>query len=250
MNILGIDTSTKKANVCLEFNNKIIDKSIDNEITHSEKLLPLVDDVLKAENISLKEIDYLACCTGPGSFTGIRIGIATVKAFAKTLNVPIFAVSSLDILAYTNVASDYVISIMDAKNSRIYYSVYRIIKKECDGDLVPYLKKVCDYANDTIDVAIEKISNLFTDITKNTNTSITIVGDCVDNYKDLFMSILNSKFTTINTDTQNLSGQILISMLKNYIKLGINSEYTKDYLTLDAIYVRPSQAERAKNNEV
>lgn len=250
MNILGIDTSTKKANVCLEYNNKIIDKSIDNEITHSEKLLPLVDDVLKSENTSPKGIDYLACCTGPGSFTGIRIGIATVKAFAKTLNAPIFAVSSLDVLAYTNITSDYVLSIMDAKNSRIYYSVYKIERKECNNILVPYLERICDYANDNIDVALEKISSVFSDINTDTNTSITIIGDCVDNYKDMFIPILNSKFTTINTDTQNLSGQVLVSMLKNYIKLGIDSDYKKDYLTLDAIYVRPSQAERAKNNEI
>jgi len=250
MNILAIDTSTKKANICLEYNNKRIDKSIDNEITHSEKLLPLVDEVLKSENTTLKEIDYLACSAGPGSFTGIRIGIATVKAFAKVLNAPIFNISSLDILGYTNINSDYVISIMDAKNSRIYYSIYRIEKKEQNGNLLPYLERICDYSNDTIDIALEKINDILSNENVTENTYINVVGDCVDNYSDLFVNKLTKHFKSINTYNETLSANTLVTMLKNYIALGIDNKYINNYLTLDAIYVRPSQAERAKNNEL
>ena len=125
MNILGIDTSTKKANVCIKKDKLIVDKNINNEITHSEKLLPLLDECLKESNCKLQDIDYLATSIGPGSFTGIRIGIATIKAIAKVLEVPIFAVPSLDMLAYTDKDDDanYAISIMDAKNNRIYYGV-------------------------------------------------------------------------------------------------------------------------------
>jgi len=248
MNSLAIDTSTKKANVCLKYGHKLTNESIDNEITHSEKLLPLIDKVLNSENKTLKDLTHLACTIGPGSFTGIRIGIATIKAFAKALNTPVFAVSSLDVLAYINTDDDYVISIMDAKNSRIYYSIYKIIRKTHDNVLIPYLEKISDYCNDTIDVALEKISTILNK--ENTSaSSISIIGDCVDMYKENFIDVLTSQFKVVNTYNKNLSADVLVNMLENYSKLKIADNYTKNYLTLDAIYVRPSQAERAKNNE-
>lgn len=250
MNILAIDTSTKSANVCLEYNNKITNKSIDNNITHSEKLLPLIDEVLQSSNASLNEIDYLACSLGPGSFTGIRIGISTIKAFAKTLNLPVFCVSSLDILAYANTKTNYIISIMDAKNSRIYYCVYKIKSTESGNFSTPYLEKLCDYCNDTIDIAIEKISNILSKESSEKSDCINIIGDCAETYKENFITSLNNRFNKINTYTINLSADVLVSMLKNYINLGLDSDYKKNYLELDAIYVRPSQAERAKNNEL
>ena len=246
MNILGIDTSTKKANVCIKKDDTILDKSINNEITHSEKLLPLIDKTLNEADISLKDIDYLACSIGPGSFTGIRIGLATIKAFAKVINKPIFAVSSLDILAYANYKnlSDYVISIMDAKNSRIYYSVYKVME---DNNL-KYLKRLSEYQNDIIDTALENIANILKK--EGSISSIQIIGDCAKAYETSFNSSLNCICDTISFKDEELSGKSLVNMLNNYMLLNISNNYTKDYLTLDAIYVRPSQAERAKKNEL
>ncbi len=251
MNILAIDTSTKKANVGLKINDFVTYKNIDNEITHSEKLLPLVDDTLKENNLKIKDIDYLACSIGPGSFTGIRIGIATVKAFAKVLNIPVFSASSLDILAYTDIdtSSDYVISVMDAKNSRIYYSVYKIEKAEYNNETIPVLNKIFDYSNDIIDVALDKILDIFKDKKENV-ASLKIIGDCLDVYKDTFTNKLDNYFSNITTYNSDLSCKPLMQMIENYTKTGINKNFEKDYLTLDAIYVRPSQAERAKNNEL
>lgn len=251
MNILGIDTSTKKANVCIKKNNNIINKTIDNEITHSEKLLPLIDQTLKDSKLSLKEINYLACSIGPGSFTGIRIGIATIKAFAKVLDVPIFAVSSLDILAYTDIheSDDYIISIMDAKNFRIYYSVYKVNKLKYYGKLIPVLSTILDYSNDIIDDALDNINNIFLKEDLSTIPNLKIIGDCSEIYEEVFINKLDYLFKTISIHNANLSGESLINMLSNYIKLGFDDNHKKDYLTLDALYVRPSQAERAKNNE-
>ena len=252
MNILAIDTSTKKASVGLKINDFVTYKNIDNEITHSEKLLPLVDDTLNENNLKIKDIDYLACSIGPGSFTGIRIGIATVKAFAKVLNIPVFSASSLDILAYTNIdtSSDYIISVMDAKNSRIYYSIYKIEKDKYDKETIPVLNKIFDYSNDIIDVAIDNILKALSKENNSQELSLTIIGDCANNYKDLFVTSFKNNFNTININNSDLSCKPLIQMVENYTKLGINTQFEKDYLTLDAIYVRPSQAERAKNNEL
>lgn len=248
MNILGIDTSTKKANVCIKKDTTVLDRSIDNEITHSEKLLPLVDKTLKEANISLNDIDHLACSIGPGSFTGIRIGLATVKAFAKVISKPIFAVSSLDILAYTNNDdSDYVISIMDAKNSRIYYCLYKITYT---SENAPLLEKITDYKNDVIDVATKNICETLSKEKISKSSKIRIAGDCVDIYDTVFKEYLTPFFENIQMYTENLSGKVLVNMLENYIKSDNISTYKKDYLTLDALYVRPSQAERAKANEL
>ena len=248
MNVLGIDTSTKKANVCISKENNIISKSIDNEITHSEKLLPLIDKTLKEAAISMQDINYLACSIGPGSFTGIRIGIATVKAFAKVLNVPIFAVSSLDVNAYTDTKNeaDYVISIMDSKNSRIYYSVYKVNYK---GKL-KVLEPILNPSNDDIDIAFTNIKSCFSKKNISSISSLKIIGDCADTYKEQFVDNLDYLCNNISIYNNYISGETLVTIAKNYITTGYDNTYKKDYLTLDALYVRPSQAERAKNNEL
>ena len=120
MNCLIIDTTSSSLIVAVLSGDKVFSASQqDCGLRHSTTINLAVEKALADAKVTFADLDVLACCVGPGSFTGIRIGIATVKAFAKTLNVPVFNVSSLDILAYTNTTSDYVISIMDAKNSRI-----------------------------------------------------------------------------------------------------------------------------------
>ena len=91
MNILAIDTTTRNACVCLKYKDEVIEKNIENNITHSEKLLPLIDDVLTEKNITLDDIDMFFAINGPGSFTGIRIGLATIKAFAQVKEKKIFS---------------------------------------------------------------------------------------------------------------------------------------------------------------
>ena len=132
MKILSIDTSSKVCSVCAsEDTDVIIEKHIEDERTHSQKLMPLVDEVLNACNISLKDFNLFACCIGPGSFTGVRIGVATVKAFNDVTNIPIASVSSLESLAYNTLASnfsdktDLVCSVIDAKNDNVYYGLFK-----------------------------------------------------------------------------------------------------------------------------
>ena len=84
MKILGIDTSSKRCTTCiLEDNNVIAELHSDDEKTHSQTLMPLIDKMFTKTNLTLNDIDLLACSIGPGSFTGVRIGISTAKAFAE-----------------------------------------------------------------------------------------------------------------------------------------------------------------------
>lgn len=219
MNILAIDTTTKKATVALKTNNNhIYFKEVDNEITHSEKLLPLLDEVLNSANINLKNIDLFATTLGPGSFTGVRIGIATIKAIAKVTNRKVFGTTSLELLAMDGIKKStftpkYVLSLMDARNTRVYYNLY----KYDDGKLISLEFAGNDYAKDVIS-NIEKMD-----------------------LKDLLV--------VINNNTINLENAVVASLdLKNIFELDMSSNLY-DYLNLDAMYYRKSEAERTKDGE-
>ena len=88
MNILAIDTSSKLCSVAVLDDKNLIDKTErDNGLTHSETLMPLIQNLLYKNNLSLKDMGLFVCDIGPGSFTGIRIGVATIKAFSDSLNI-------------------------------------------------------------------------------------------------------------------------------------------------------------------
>lgn len=218
MKILAIDTTTKKATVALKTEDKIYLKEENNEITHSEKLLPLLDATLNEANIKLNDIDLYAITMGPGSFTGVRIGIATIKAIAKVTNKKIFGVTSLELLALDAIskasfAPHYVLSLMDANNNRVYYNLY----KYNNGKLVDSGLSGNDYINAVLDkVNKENISNLLITIDNNT------------------LNLENVQPASIN--------------LTNIFNLDLNSNLY-DHLTLDAMYYRKSEAERTKEGE-
>ena len=84
MKILSIDTSSSNCATAILEDDKLIDEnSLNNGLTHSENLMPLIDELLKRNGIGLKDIDLIAVSVGPGSFTGIRIGIASIKPMAE-----------------------------------------------------------------------------------------------------------------------------------------------------------------------
>lgn len=197
MKILGIDTSSKRCTVCiLEDNNVIVELHSDDEKTHSQTLMPLIDEMFKKTDLSLKDIDMLACCVGPGSFTGVRIGISTAKAFADVYNFKTFGVSSLEGLAYnikeeisllhTSSAAktgsspenskdckDYtsqsisliICSLIDAKNENVYYGLF-------DENY----NKIEELSTCSIDELIDKLKRL--------DKPIAFVGDGALAYKE------------------------------------------------------------------
>ena len=99
MKILGIDTSTMAANVAVLEDDKLIcEYTINTKKTHSQKLMPMIENMLNLSDINIKDIDAIGICVGPGSFTGLRIGMATAKAIAHVNNIPLIGVNSLEIL--------------------------------------------------------------------------------------------------------------------------------------------------------
>ena len=256
MNILAIDTSTKIASVAIKFNDKIISKNVFNEITHSEKLLPLIDEMFKASGSSLNNMDVLSCSNGPGSFTGIRIGLATIKGFGHILKKPIFAINSTLLLSiedfFLNQDIDtsnpiYICSLMDAKNERTYYGIYLFEKDENNKIKVTETLKV---SNDYINDVLNKISNL----NLNKNIPLVFCGDCINHFE----TIIENYYSDIQ---KNHEQEIIISKANvfpdaKYIIKYIdesndiqNNKNIYDYNTLDAVYARMSQAERMKKSE-
>ena len=125
MKILCIDTSSNLCSTAVLEDTKLIKKiELNNGLTHSESLMPTINSLLNSLNLSLKDIDLIVTDIGPGSFTGIRIGVATAKAFSDSLNIPTIGISSLEVLAYQIKENGLVCSTIDCKNDNCYFALY------------------------------------------------------------------------------------------------------------------------------
>ncbi len=133
MNILAMDTSTLTATVAIMNDKKLLGEfSVSNKLTHSTTIMPMTDSLLNIASLSLDDIDVFAVSVGPGSFTGLRIGMATVKTFAQALGKPIVGISSLDAIAGNFAHCDAVICAMtDARRNEVYNALYKNGKKIC-----------------------------------------------------------------------------------------------------------------------
>lgn len=131
MKVLGIDTSTKTMSIAVIEDSKILcEINFFSNMDHSEKLIDNIKYLLDSNNLNMKDIDLVGVAVGPGSFTGIRIGIATVKGLLEFLNTPVVPVSSLEILARNFSSSKTVAVAIDAKRDRVYGAIYYYSIKE------------------------------------------------------------------------------------------------------------------------
>ena len=126
MKILGIDTSSMAASVAVIEDNKLIcEYTINTKKTHSQKLMPMIENMLSLSDLNVREIDAIAVCEGPGSFTGLRIGMATAKAIAHVNDIPVIGVNSLEVLAANmNLCDKKICSILDAQRNQVYTGRY------------------------------------------------------------------------------------------------------------------------------
>ena len=128
MRILAVDTSAVCASVAVTQDGKILSEcSTNTGLTHSRTMMPMIDSALKNAEIELGSIDYFACSVGPGSFTGIRIGVAAIKGLADATGKKCIPVSTLEALAY-NLAGQNVtaVSVMDARCNQVYCAIFSV----------------------------------------------------------------------------------------------------------------------------
>lgn len=129
MKYLTIDTTTKVTAVALAEDDKLVGEGfLHTTKTHSERIIPMLDQLLTAAAWTLQELDMIGVVRGPGSFTGIRIGIATAQGLAQVLNLPLIAVESLDALAWAGKGrSEEIVPILDARKNEWYTARYHWI---------------------------------------------------------------------------------------------------------------------------
>ena len=150
MKILGIDSSGLVAGVAVVEDDVLLaEYNVNYKKTHSQTLLPMLDVVREMIELNLNSVDAIAIASGPGSFTGLRIGSATAKGLGLALDKPLVEVPTLEGLAYNIPTFDgLVCSMLDAKNNNVYAALYRF------GDTP---KMIGDYYTDAIDTFINKL---------------------------------------------------------------------------------------------
>ena len=130
MKILAFETSAKAASVAITDNGKLLGESYQNTgLTHSQTLMVMAEDLLKSCNLTVKDVEAVAVAAGPGSFTGIRIGVAAAKGFAWGAELPCYGVSTLEAMARNLGAyQGYVVPAMDARRNQVYTAVFHAEK--------------------------------------------------------------------------------------------------------------------------
>ena len=212
MKLLCIDTASDICGVSiLENNNLIVNLDNNTGRTHSENLMPLIQKAFDESNISLKDIDLIVCDMGPGSFTGIRIGMATAKAFHDSLDIPCLGISSLEALAYNVVEekdfydtkkTTLICSMINCKNNNCYFALY---EKNNNG-LFTLLNPQKDNINALISILNCYIEDNFEEY------EIIFVGDGSKIFENLLrenfqnMQISKSSFDSLNSYNLGIAG--------------------------------------------
>jgi len=161
MYILAIDTSTRFLRVAAAKEHEILASHIDDgKANHSDQLIPAIDEVLKKAHIRLKDIDTIALSIGPGSFTGLRIGVASVKAINMALGTKIVAISTLDVIAhnFTDSQEHILCPVIDAKKQKVYSAFYINRLTNLQGSEGGYLARTGEYMLCGIESLLEHIS--------------------------------------------------------------------------------------------
>lgn len=127
MLLLAVDTTTAVCSVALARPDQLVAEVTTNIArTHSQRLLPLIDLLLRETSHSIGDVDVLAVSRGPGSFTGLRIGLATVRGLALALNIPVAGVSTLKVLAHGAAVCGLVCPVLNARRQQVYTALYRV----------------------------------------------------------------------------------------------------------------------------
>lgn len=138
MKILSVSTATSNLSVALNDSQKIIvEKNEVDKRNHSEHLDPLIDEILKDNQLTLQDIDRFAVAIGPGSYTGLRIGITTIKMFASILHKDVVGISTLQALAKSASGDDLIVTALDARNDNYFAGAYVLDKNQIPQNVIP-----------------------------------------------------------------------------------------------------------------
>ncbi len=238
MIICAVETSGPVAGVALvEDSITVAEYNIQYGITHSQTLMPMLDQVKRITGFDMNDIDAYAVAAGPGSFTGLRIGIATVKGLAMAADKPVVAVPTLESLAYNAFASSYdVCPIMDARRSQVYTGIYHFDR---DGQ-----KTVMKVRTGQRAMAFEELCSVLNE----SGHDVMFVGDGIPVFADRISELLTRGYILAPPHMNRQRAASLGALAYEYMTGhadGLEGCVT-DADGLEPVYLRMSQAERVK----
>ncbi|HOB20803.1 MAG TPA: tRNA (adenosine(37)-N6)-threonylcarbamoyltransferase complex dimerization subunit type 1 TsaB [Candidatus Atribacteria bacterium] len=228
MKILALEASSVVAGVAIMDNLTLVYEAYHHhKLNHSQTLMPMVEEALLSTDLVLHDIDVIAVSNGPGSFTGLRIGIATVKGLAHAAGIRIAAVPTLDVLAYNIMAAGRLVCpILDARRDQVYTCLYQ-------WDTEQY-KSLMPYSAMPVDDLAEAV--------KGFDQPVVFVGDGVFRYKQALKDQLGESayFAPPHLCCQRASATAWLGHL--YAQKGM----CVSHYELEPFYLRKSQAEQKK----
>lgn len=220
MNVLTIDTSGPAAGVAVLRDSRLAYEAVAvNRLTHSVNLMPMVEEALLRAGLAMDQIGLIACVAGPGSFTGVRIGISAAKALAHAKGIPCVAVNTLEALAQIPL-DGLICSILDARAGQVYGAVFKNGKR-----LMP-------------DIA-EKIE-VFLENLPVSDSPVWFVGDGAEPCREKIEKALSDRAHFLPEVLNHLRPSVAAA-------LGMQKkDEAVDYLALEPYYLRAPQAERER----
>lgn len=235
MKILALDSSGLVASVALaEDDNLIAEYTVQYKKTHSQTLLPMLQEICRMVTLDLDTVDAIAVAAGPGSFTGLRIGSATAKGLAFAMKKPIVPVPTVDGLAYQMYgARDLVCPIMDARRNQVYTGIYEFIPDQ-DGRSsydMRVIKKQCA-------VPFDEIAESLNEYDRN----VIFLGDGVPVFQERMAQVLRVPYATAPLHRARQSAAAIAALGSLYYRQG----KAVDGAVFTPEYLRLSQAERER----
>jgi tRNA threonylcarbamoyladenosine biosynthesis protein TsaB len=226
MKILALDTTTFLGSIALVEDNKLVAASQQGtQVTYSQRLISSIDHLLEGAQWDLGALDLIVVARGPGSFTGLRIGLSTAKGLAVALNKPLVGVSSLEVLARgASLHCGITAGVIDARRDEVYSAAYEFD----DGELKRTIIDEGVWSPDDLTEELKKLEG-----------RLTLVGDGVRRYIDLFREGLGKKLIEVN-DSHHFPHAGYLAMLgrKRFEEGGGD-----DVVSLVPNYLRQSDAE-------
>lgn len=240
MRVLAIDSSGLTATVAVvEDTQTVAEYTINYKKTHSQTLLPMIDEVVKMTELDLNTIDAIAVAGGPGSFTGLRIGSATAKGLGFALSKPLIHVPTVDGLAY-NVygCEDIICPIMDARRNQVYTGIYTFSKKAGTKEGSNLVEPVFQVIKMQMAVSIEELAERLNRYRR----PVVFLGDGVPVYENVLAEKLTVPYSFAPAYMNRQRAAVVGTLAIQYYKSGkfeTAEEHRPDYL-------RVSQAERER----
>lgn len=240
MKVLAIDSSGLTASVAIvEDSRTVAEYTVDYKKTHSQTLLPMIDEVAKMTELDLSSIDAIAVSGGPGSFTGLRIGSATAKGLGLALDKPLIHVPTVDGLAYQVYGcGDIICPIMDARRNQVYTGIYtfsaRAGKKEGTREVEPVFQVLRMQMAVAVEDLIRRLNNY--------NRPVVFLGDGVPVYREMLSAGLQVPYSFAPSYMNRQRAAVIGALGIRYYKAGkyeTAMEHQPEYL-------RQSQAERER----